>query len=58
MSKFKLTLDELKNEDWVMEVNDLRIFYREDVVSHLHRLYISFQDGRLELRDMGESSIK
>ncbi|WP_167577489.1 hypothetical protein [Ammoniphilus sp. YIM 78166] len=46
-----MTLDEFKSGDFVTEVNDLTIYYREDVAPHLHRLSVSFQNGRLELRD-------
>ncbi|MFC4321968.1 hypothetical protein [Litchfieldia salsa] len=55
MSKFKLTLDELKEEDYVTEENGLTIFYQDDVATKLHRLSITYENGRLGLRDLEQS---
>ncbi|WP_442600229.1 hypothetical protein [Neobacillus sp. D3-1R] len=52
MSKFKLTLDELKTGDFHKEVNGLTIYYKDDVASKLPRLHISYENGRLGLRDL------
>jgi hypothetical protein len=51
LSKFKLTLDELKAGDQQIEVNGLPILYREDVAGHLNRLHITYENGRLGLVD-------
>lgn len=39
-----------------MEARGLTIYYRDDVASKLHRLHISYENGRLGLRDCGTSS--
>jgi hypothetical protein len=51
LSKFKLTLDELREGDDRREVNGLPIFFREDVASHIHRLKIIYENRRLGLLD-------
>jgi Fe-S cluster assembly iron-binding protein IscA len=51
LSNFKLTLDELKDGDFETEANGLKIFYQKDVQPHLHRLHISYENGRLGLKD-------
>ncbi|MFC7440976.1 hypothetical protein [Laceyella putida] len=55
LSKFHLTLDHFKDGDYVTEANGLTIYYREDVVPHLHRLHISYKNGRFELRAVDHS---
>ncbi|RAL26393.1 iron-sulfur cluster biosynthesis family protein [Thermoflavimicrobium daqui] len=52
LSNFNLIFDHFKNGDYVKVKNGLTIYYRDDVASYLHRLYISFENGRLELRDI------
>jgi Fe-S cluster assembly iron-binding protein IscA len=51
LSKFKLTLDELKDGDIVQEINGLTIYYQSDMKSLIGRVYIDYKNKRLELRD-------
>ncbi len=51
ISNFKLTLDEFQTGDYQIEKNGLKIFYREDVLPHISSLVISYENGRLSLRD-------
>jgi Fe-S cluster assembly iron-binding protein IscA len=52
LSKFKLTLDEFRNKDYVRNIDGLTVYYREDVKPYLHRLYISYENRRLVLKDV------
>ncbi len=50
-SRFKLTLDELNHGDFVEELNGLTFIYGKEVESHIHRLQITYESGRLLLYD-------
>lgn len=57
MSHFKLTLDEFKSGDFVKEVKGLTIYYREDAAPHLNRLSVTYENGRLGLKDLGKGAL-
>lgn len=54
-SKFKLTLDECNHDDTVIIISDIHFLYNEEVITKHHRLHITYENGRLSLKDSEKS---